>query len=132
MEVDWVSGSCWYFDREVYRLAGPMDQGYFLFFEDIDWCRQVQKRGLRNYYDPAISILHGHGKSAAEEPVLAAVAYRESQIRFVGKHYPPISLWALKRYLRWKYKRTLARAAGDAAQVEISERILQILDPPSS
>jgi N-acetylglucosaminyl-diphospho-decaprenol L-rhamnosyltransferase len=105
VETDWVSGSCWLVHGDVVKKAGFIDEGYFLYFEDIDWCRQVREAGFRVYCLPGITAIHASGSSAASEPFAADLAYRRSQLRFAAKHWSGLEQSLLRAYLTLKFAR---------------------------
>jgi GT2 family glycosyltransferase len=99
--VDWVSGACLLVRRAAAEAAGLLDERFFLYTEDVDFCHAVRVRGGRVLFAPAAEIVHLRGRSRASRPKGSQVAYRRSQIAFYEKHHP---MWAplLKGYLRLK------------------------------
>ncbi|MDI6785137.1 MAG: glycosyltransferase family 2 protein [bacterium] len=68
--VDSVVGAVFLITPKARRLVGILDERYFAYFEDIDYCRQVWKKGLKVYYLPGSVITHHHGatfKKLADE-----------------------------------------------------------------
>jgi ligand-binding sensor domain-containing protein len=57
--VDWVAGAAMMVRREALDDVGPMDERYFLYFEDVDWCQRMQARGWLVQYVPAAVMTHG-------------------------------------------------------------------------
>lgn len=99
--VDWVSGAALLVYRRDAEAAGLLDERYFLYAEDVDFCAAVRARGRTVLFAPASSITHVRGRSRATAPWEMNAAYRRSQIAFYEKHQPR---WApmLKAYLRLK------------------------------
>ena len=62
-EVDSVAGAAFLITPEAKKRVGVLDERYFAYFEDIDYCRQVWKKGLKVYYLPESEIIHYHGAS---------------------------------------------------------------------
>ena len=62
-EVDWVSGASMMIRREVFERIGLMDEGYFLYFEETDFCLQARRAGWHCHYVPAARVLHIAGQS---------------------------------------------------------------------
>lgn len=58
--VDWLLGACLMIRREVLDTVGPLDEGYFLYVEDIDWARRIHAHGWDVYYVPTATITHHH------------------------------------------------------------------------
>jgi N-acetylglucosaminyl-diphospho-decaprenol L-rhamnosyltransferase len=99
--VDWVSGACLLVYRRDAEAAGLLDERYFLYTEDVDFCAAIRARGRKILFTPRVQITHLRGKSRSTAPRVANAAYRRSQIAFYEKHHPN---WApiLKAYLRMK------------------------------
>jgi GT2 family glycosyltransferase len=98
---DWVSGACLLVRRMDAEAVGLLDERYFMYTEDVDFCAAIRARGRRVLFAPDIEIVHLRGRSVAAAPAATHVAYRRSQIAFYEKHHPH---WVplLKLYLRLK------------------------------
>ena len=79
MAVDWVSGACMMVRRAAFEDVGGMDEGFFLYWEDADFCRRLRDRGWTTAYNPAISVTHLTGRSRARAP--SAITDRVSSRR---------------------------------------------------
>ena len=97
--VDWVSGACLLVRRADADAAGLLDERFFLYTEDVDFCHAVRALGRRVLFTPAAEITHLRGRSRAAQPAAAHAAYRRSHVAFYQKHHPR---WMplLKLYLR--------------------------------
>lgn len=100
-EVDWVSGACLLVRRPDAEAAGLLDERFFLYTEDVDFCASIRKRGRKVLFTPVATVTHLRGRSRAARPAAAQEAYRRSHVAFYEKHHPA---WAplLKLYLRMK------------------------------
>ena len=58
--VDWLLGACMCVRRAALAEVGPLDEGYFLYVEDIDWARRMHQSGWQVYYVPQAQIKHHH------------------------------------------------------------------------
>ena len=99
--VDWVSGACLLVRRADAEAAGLLDERFFLYTEDVDFCHAIRMRGGKILFTPAAEITHLRGRSRATQPEASRKAYRASHIAFYQKHYP----WyvpLLRLYLRVK------------------------------
>jgi GT2 family glycosyltransferase len=96
--VDWVSGACLLVRRRDAEAAGLLDERYFMYGEDVDFCAAVRALGGRVFFEPSAEVVHLRGRSRATAPVTTRHAYRRSQLAFYRKHHPA---WApvLKLYL---------------------------------
>jgi GT2 family glycosyltransferase len=99
--VDWVSGACLLVRRADAEAAGLLDERFFLYTEDVDFCHAVRALGRKVLFTPAAEITHLRGRSRASQPEASRKAYRARHIAFYQKHYP----WyvpLLRIYLRLK------------------------------
>jgi GT2 family glycosyltransferase len=96
---DWVSGACLLVRRADAEAVGGLDERFFMYTEDVDFCAAIRARGRRILFTPEVEVVHLRGRSAATAPASTNAAYRRSQIAFYEKHHPR---WApvLKLYLR--------------------------------
>jgi len=62
-ETEWVSGASMVIRKIVFDTIGLMDEGYFLYFEEVDFCLKAKKNGYKIYYTPDVEIVHMSGKS---------------------------------------------------------------------
>jgi N-acetylglucosaminyl-diphospho-decaprenol L-rhamnosyltransferase len=85
-EVPWAAASCLLVRRADFERVRGFDEGFFLYFEDLDLCLRLRDGGRRVLYDPTLTVVHHRGASARTAPDLAARAYRDSQARFWKKH----------------------------------------------
>jgi GT2 family glycosyltransferase len=99
--VDWVSGACLLVRRRDAEAAGLLDERFFLYTEDVDFCHAIRKLGRKVLFTPVATITHLRGRSRSSQPEASRQAYRRSHVAFYEKHHP---LWApvLKLYLRMK------------------------------
>ncbi|MGH9408179.1 MAG: glycosyltransferase family 2 protein, partial [Vicinamibacterales bacterium] len=102
--VDWVSGACLMVWRTDAEAVGLLDERFFLYTEDADFCASIRARGRRVLFTPAAEVVHLRGRSRAARPQASQIAYRRSHLAFYEKHHPA---WAglLKAYLRLKGER---------------------------
>jgi N-acetylglucosaminyl-diphospho-decaprenol L-rhamnosyltransferase len=96
---DWVSGACLVVRRDAAVAAGLMDERYFLYAEDVDFCAALRRLGYRIRFTPAAEVVHLCGRSRLHRAAATQRAYRRSQLAFYQKHHPA---WAplLRAYLR--------------------------------
>jgi GT2 family glycosyltransferase len=87
-EVDWVSGACLLVRRADAEAAGLLDERYFMYAEDVDFCAAIRARGRRVLFTPDAQVVHLRGRSVASMPRATEAAYRRSQLAFYSKHHP--------------------------------------------
>ena len=71
--VDWIVGAAMFVRRQVYDEIGGLDEGFFMYSEELDWCKRAVAAGWQVGYDPAAEIIHHEGKSS--EQVVAEPPY---------------------------------------------------------
>ena len=95
-EVDCISGAFFMVRREVIQSAGFLDEAYFMYGEDLDWCYRIKKAGWKIFYNPSVSVLHKKKQSG-----------RDSKYRMLRKKtnkyfYETMNLFYNKHY-RYRY-----------------------------
>jgi len=98
-QVDWVLGACLMIRRATVAQIGPLDEQFFFYFEEVDWCRRARQAGWVVVYLPTAEVLHLGGQSVAHDPARMAHQYRKSQRRYYHKHQARWQQWVLDRYL---------------------------------
>jgi GT2 family glycosyltransferase len=84
--VDWVSGACLVAPAERFDQIGLFDEGYFMYWEDADWCRRARDRGYRVEYEPTLMVIHRQGASARSRPFFTTVVFHRSALRYWRRH----------------------------------------------
>jgi GT2 family glycosyltransferase len=99
--VDWVSGACLLVHRADAEAVGLLDERFFMYTEDVDFCASLRRRGRQILYSPAATVTHLRGRSRSTVPGGMNALYRRSHLAFYEKHHPG---WAplLRWYLRLK------------------------------
>jgi GT2 family glycosyltransferase len=99
-EVDWVSGACMALRREMLDGIGPLDERFFMYFEDADLCRRARHAGWSVYYLPQVEVLHLTGASSRSKPH-AVWRLHKSAFLYHRKHGPhgPLSLYSALVFL---------------------------------
>lgn len=88
-DVDWVSGACMIAPRARFKSIGPLDERYFLYWEDTDWCRRSWDRGLRVRYEPRLVIRHNQGTSTGgsfAQKLRTTIIFHVSAFRYYRQH----------------------------------------------
>jgi len=99
-EVGWLSGACLLVRRRAVEEAGPFDETFFLYFEDIDLCRRISAEGFKILFFPAVRVIHAGGASTSARRWRSRLEYRRSQLRYYAKHNSRSSGRLLRLYLR--------------------------------
>jgi N-acetylglucosaminyl-diphospho-decaprenol L-rhamnosyltransferase len=99
-DAGWLSGSCLLVRRSAFDAIGGFDEGYFMYFEDVDLGFRLGRGGFRNVYEPAATVTHVGAHSTASESARMVAAHHESARRFLAKKYSGWYLWPIRITLR--------------------------------
>jgi hypothetical protein len=86
-QVDVVTGCFMLVRQEAIDQVGVMDEQFFMYAEETDWCYRFRKSGWQVMFTPVGQIIHLGGQSAAKKPVAMIVQLRLSILKFVKKHH---------------------------------------------
>ena len=94
--VDWVSGACMVVPRRTLEEIGPLDERFFMYFEDADLSRRARDAGWLVYFLPQVEILHHSGASSGNRP-RAIWDLHKSAFLYHRKHdsHGPFGLYSL-------------------------------------
>lgn len=85
-EVDWVSGACIVVRRKAVEAVGLMDERFFMYWEDADWCRRMWKKGWKVVYFLPARVVHHVGASSSTRPVRSLYQFHKSSYKLFNKH----------------------------------------------
>lgn len=86
IEVDWVSGACMLINRNAIDNVGPLDERFFLYWEDADWCRRMWQKGWKVIYFPQAAVYHYTGGSSRKELISSILEFHKSAYKLFEKH----------------------------------------------
>lgn len=84
-EVPWISGAAMLIRRQALDDIGPLDEEFFLYSEETDWCYRAWQAGWSVCYTPSAEIMHHHGASDSDPALFAHLV--KSRLRFYAKHH---------------------------------------------
>jgi N-acetylglucosaminyl-diphospho-decaprenol L-rhamnosyltransferase len=134
-EVGWVTGAAMLVRRAVIEQVGVLDEGFFMYSEELDWCRRIRDAGWEVAYTPTSEIIHYGGKSSEQVAPARHIYFQSSKVRYTQKYHGVVTaemlrLWLLGQYvwqtvlegLKWVigHRRTLR-----AARVKAYWRVLK-------
>ncbi|OGY30904.1 MAG: hypothetical protein A2805_03890 [Candidatus Andersenbacteria bacterium RIFCSPHIGHO2_01_FULL_46_36] len=102
IHVDWVSGGAMVVKKAIFDQLGGFDEQFFLYWEDVDFCRRVRQAGYSVWVHPQARAIHIRGASQADTALKTRI-YDMSADRYYKKHYST-SIWLLQRILRKIYR----------------------------
>jgi GT2 family glycosyltransferase len=86
-EVDWVIGACLMTRRAVLEQVGLLDEHFFMYAEDVDWCFRMRLRGWSVVYFPEAVVMHHYERSTTKVPFKMNYQRHRSMWKFYMKHY---------------------------------------------
>ncbi len=141
--VDYVAGACLLMTRAAIERVGPLDERFFMYFEETDWCLRARAAGLEVWYCADAEIVHLEGQAAATVSDFSLRQFQLSYRLFLRKHHGPareagtrlaqFCEYGLKSLLRGvaalgggassQKNRALSRQYGDRARLQLSSRL---------
>ncbi len=101
--VDWITGAAMLTRREVVAQVGGMDEGFFMYSEELDWCRRVKAAGWDVVYYPAARIIHHEGKSSEQVVAARHIYFQSSKVYYTRKYHGPLLAELLRAWLLGQY-----------------------------
>lgn len=129
IETDWVAGASMIVRREVFEDIGLLDEGYYTYFDDIDFCFNARKRGWPTWYVPDSRVVHLVGQSTGvnDRPRRLPPYLFEARRRYFLKNHSPLyaamvdssmivglSLWRLRVLLTGRQDNSAPHLLGDS------------------
>lgn len=86
-DVDSILGACMLVRSEVVDTVGMLDEGYFMYSEEVDWCFRIRSNGWKVHYQPMAEVFHIGGASASMNSLRQLSLLYQNKIRFFNKNY---------------------------------------------
>jgi N-acetylglucosaminyl-diphospho-decaprenol L-rhamnosyltransferase len=143
VQTDWVSGASMIIRREVFEAAGLLDEGFFTYFDDIDFCFNARKHGWPTWYVPASRVVHlvGQSTGVTTRPKRLPPYLLEARRRYFLKNHTPayaatvdacmiggLALWRLRVLLTGKEDTTPPHLLGDAIRHSVFLKGFKVTD----
>lgn len=103
LDVDWVDGAALMARREAVEQVGLLDEGFFMYSEELDWCRRFRQAGWRVVYLPEAKIIHHRGKSSDQVVAARHIHFNTSKVRYFRKYHGSLAAEALRLFLLGNY-----------------------------
>jgi GT2 family glycosyltransferase len=100
--VEYLQGSCLLLRADAIRRVGLLDESFFLYFEETDWCYRCRRAGGQVHYAPAATVTHHGGSGDSHYGERKLLLYHESLLRFCRKHYAPRRRAAIRAALAFR------------------------------
>lgn len=142
-ETDWVSGASMIIRRETMEATGLLDEGYFTYFDDIDYCLNARRQGWPTWYVPESRVVHLVGQSTGvnDKPKRLPPYLLEARRRYFLKNYGPfhaamvdvcriagLALWRLRVLLTGKQDTTPPKHLSDSIRHSVFLKGFKVSD----
>jgi GT2 family glycosyltransferase len=94
--VDWVVGAALLARREALDQIGGFDEAYFMYSEELDWCRRAKDAGWEVVFLPSAQIVHHEGKSSEQVAAARHIYFQTSKVRYFRKFHGPLASETLR------------------------------------
>ena len=130
--VEWLSGCAWLLRGTAVRAVGPLDEAYFMYFEDVDYCRRLLDAGWQVLAVPEVEVVHAFGRGSTGSDALPADG-GGALLRYFRKWEADVPEDAIRRELQrgWRLRRAwhLARwALGSRRSRVVAKRYARALE----
>ncbi len=103
-QVDWVTGAAMMTRRSVIESVGYLDESFFMYSEELDWCKRIKAAGWDIVYLPDAQIVHHEGKSSEQVVPARHIYFQSSKVHYAEKYYgTPVAAalraWIIAQYL---------------------------------
>jgi GT2 family glycosyltransferase len=85
--VDWLVGAALFLRREAWLQVGPLDENFFMYFEETDWCRRAVSAGWEIHYLPEAIVTHFEGKSSEQVVAARTLRFQRSKLRYTRRYF---------------------------------------------
>ncbi len=111
-DVDWLYGAALLVRREALLEVGPLDEGFFMYSEELDWCRRFKEAGWRVVYLPSAQVVHYGGRSSDQVVASRHIHFQTSKVRYTRKYHGRLAAGLLRWFLLASYAWQLLLEAG--------------------
>lgn len=91
-EVDWVKGAFFLVRTTALQHVGVLDEDYFLYAEEMDWCFRARRAGWKVFHIPNVRVIHIESASSRKMPVKTFIDYYRGQLLFYNKNAEVLSV----------------------------------------
>jgi GT2 family glycosyltransferase len=130
LAVDVIVGCFSMIRRETFDEVGLLDEGLFMYGDDVDWCRRAWNAGWQVVFYPGGQAIHDRGKTTASYPVRFAVAQQRSVLHYWRKHHSSWgvlgirSIMLFRHLLRYTFAVLSGLAhAGESGQIDVRKQV---------
>jgi len=119
-DVDWLVGACLCVRAAAAQDVGLLDERFFMYSEELDWCRRFRAAGWRVRYVPSAEVVHLEGASSRLDLAARDRLFQASKLEYAAKWHGPLVAQALRAYLVLEY---FARGLEEALKLTLRSRV---------
>lgn len=129
-DIDVLNGWFWMARREALNQVGPLDERFFMYGEDLDWCKRFHLAGWRVVFYPEATALHYGGASSKNAPARFLVEKQRANLQYWKKYHGRISLFFYLligclgyaiRLMGWSVVYLTQRSSRHRAEIEVQQ-----------
>lgn len=121
-DVDWLVGAALCVRARAARDLGLFDERYFLYSEEVDWCRRFRAAGWRVVYLPAAEVAHLEGGTSRRDLLARDLQFHQSRRRYMARWHGETAAAALQTYVLAEY---LARGVEESVKLALGSRLAE-------
>ncbi len=107
-EVDWLVGAALLVRDRAIEQAGVLDeQAFFMYSEELDWCKRIKDAGWRVVYHPRARVIHHEGASSSQVSAQRMIYFNTSKVRYFEKHHGAAQAATLRQSLLGQFRSQL-------------------------
>jgi GT2 family glycosyltransferase len=119
-DVDWLVGACLCVRATAAQQIGLLDERFFMYSEELDWCRRFRAAGWRISYVPAAEVVHLEGASSRLDLGARDRLFQASKLAYAAKWHNPAVAFVLRAYLILEY---LVRGLEEAVKLALGSHV---------
>ena len=97
--VDWLVGAALFIRRTAWETVGGLDESFFMYFEEADWCRRCKQADWAIHYLPHATVIHYEGESSKQVITNRIIRFQQSKIRYTEKWFGRKWAWLVQLFL---------------------------------
>ena len=117
--VDWITGAAMLTRRAIVEQVGEFDEDFFMYSEELDWCRRIKAAGWQIVYHPRAKIVHHEGKSSTQVVAARHIYFQSSKVHYTRKYH---GLWAAESLRFWLMTQYIGQMALEGAKWLVGHR----------
>ena len=119
-DVDWLVGACLCVRGAAAKSVGLFDERFFMYSDELDWCRRFRAAGWRVRYIPSAVVVHVEGASSRRDLAARDQRFQASKLAYARKWHGPLVAETLRAYLIGEYA---LRAVEEGAKLALGSRV---------